>query len=72
MTDDTDGTMPVPFDRYWCVRTRLPERQGDLCRVLVRRRMNSCLVEFEYGVKVVTSCNFVRRVSSDQTEEPSA
>lgn len=70
MTDDTDGTMPVPFDRYWCVRKRLPERHGELCRVLVSGRMNSCLVEFEYGVKVVTSCNFVRRVSSDQTEEP--
>jgi hypothetical protein len=45
----------------WRVRTRLPERYGQRCRVLVRGRMNSCLVEFEDGYKVVTSRNYVRR-----------
>ncbi len=48
----------------WRVKTRLPERFGQRCRVLVRSRaMNSCLVEFESdGYRVVTSRNFVRKV----------
>jgi hypothetical protein len=45
----------------WRVRTRLPERFGQLCRVLVRGGMNSCLVQFEDGYRVVTSRNYVRR-----------
>lgn len=47
----------------WRVRTRLPERFGQSCRVLVRGRMNSCLVEFEDGYRVVTSRNYVRRIA---------
>ena len=49
----------VPY--RWRVRTRLPERYGQLCVVLVRsRRMNSALVEFEDGYRVVTSRNYLR------------
>lgn len=52
----------------WRVRTRLAERFGSLCRVLARGRMNSCLVEFEDGYRVVTSRNYVRRaVQGDAT-----
>ncbi len=47
---------------YWRVRARLPERKGQRCRVLVRGKMNSCLVEFQDGFKVVTSRNYLRRV----------
>lgn len=43
------------------VKTRLPERKGTFCRVLVRGSMNSCLLEFEDGYKVVTSRNYIRR-----------
>ena len=43
----------------WRVKTRLPERYLTPCRVIVRGRMNSCLVEFEDGYKVVTSRNYV-------------
>jgi hypothetical protein len=46
----------------WRVRARLPERFGSRCRVLVRGRMNSCLVQFESDLyKVVTSRNYVRK-----------
>jgi len=48
---------------FWRVKTRLPERQGTLCKVLVRGKMNSCLVEFEDGYRVVTSRNYVRKVT---------
>lgn len=46
----------------WFWRKRLPERKGQLCRVLVRGRMNSILVEFEDGYRVVTSRFAVRKV----------
>lgn len=51
-----------PYPLVWRVKTRLPERQGQACRVLVRGRMNSCLVEFEDGFQVVTSRNYVRKI----------
>ncbi len=51
-----------PFDRAWRVKTRLPERKGEPCRVLVWGRLRSCLVEFERdGLKVVTSWYSVRK-----------
>lgn len=49
------------FPYYWRVRTRLPERFGQSCAVLVRGRMNSCLVEFPDGTRVITSRNYMRK-----------
>jgi hypothetical protein len=49
------------YDRVWWWRTRLPERKGEPCRVLVRGRMGSVLVEFPDGFRVVTSHRAVRR-----------
>lgn len=37
-------------------------RKGQLCRVIVRGKMNSCLVEFEDGYLAITSRNAVRKV----------
>lgn len=51
--------MEYPY--YWRVRTRYPERFGQRCAVLVRGKMNSCLVEFEDGLRTVTSRNYIRR-----------
>jgi len=48
-----------PYVWYW--RTRLPERKGQPCRVLVRGKMNSALVQFQDGHAVVTSRYAVRR-----------
>lgn len=45
----------------WRVHTRLPERFGQRCSVLVRGTMNSCLVEFEDGLRVITSRNYLRK-----------
>jgi hypothetical protein len=50
------------FPYFWRVRTRFPERKGSRCRVLIRGKMNSCLVEFEDGFRVVTSRNYVRKI----------
>ncbi len=47
----------------WRVKTRLPDRKGTLCRVLVRGKLNNCLVRFVAdGYTVVTSRNYVRKV----------
>jgi len=48
-----------PYVWFW--RKRLPGRKGQPCRVLVRGKMNSALVEFPDGYRVVTSRFAVRR-----------
>ena len=50
-----------PLDWVWHWRQRLPDRKGQHCRVLARGAMNSVLVEFADGFKVVTSRWAVRR-----------
>lgn len=46
----------------WHWRARLPERHGELFRVLCRGALNSCLIEFlSDGRRVVTSRNALRR-----------
>ena len=47
---------------YWFWRSKLPERKGQHCRVLARGKMNSILVEFGDGFRVVTSRWAVRRL----------
>lgn len=53
------------FPYIWFWRARLAERKGQRCRVLVRGKMNSALVEFEDGYKVVTSRNAIRKAASN-------
>jgi len=50
------------WDHVWFWRAKLPDRKGQPCRVLVRGRMNTVLVEFEDGYRVTTSRYAVRRV----------
>lgn len=49
------------FPCRWRVRTRLPERRGQPCRVLVRGKLNTVLVEFPDGYLVITSGWNVRK-----------
>lgn len=49
------------FGWVWHWRARLPHRKGHSCRVLVRGGMNSVMVEFTDGVKVVTSRYAIRK-----------
>ena len=51
----------------WRIKTRLPDRYMNPCNVIVRGKMNSCLVEFEDGYKVVTSRNYVMKWETLQT-----
>jgi hypothetical protein len=43
------------FTHIWFWKSRLPERKGQLCKIIARGKMNSILVEFEDRVRVVTS-----------------
>ena len=49
------------FDHIWYWRKRLGQYKNRPCRVLVRGKKNSILVEFEDGYRVVTSRYAVRR-----------
>lgn len=48
------------FPYVWFWRSRLPDRKGQRCRVDVFGRMNSVLVSFPDGFRVVTSRYAVR------------
>jgi hypothetical protein len=48
------------YDHQWFWRSRLPDRKGQRCRILARGKMNSLLVEFCDGWKVITSRYAVR------------
>jgi hypothetical protein len=48
-----------PYRWHW--RARLPERRGQLFRVLARGSLNSCLIEFQDGTRIITSRNALRR-----------
>jgi hypothetical protein len=48
---------------YWRVRTKLPERYGQPCRVVVWGKLGSVLVEFGDGHRVVTSRHFIRKAA---------
>ena len=54
--------MTTAYDHYWRVKTRLPERNGQRCRVLAGGALNSILVEFRDGERFITSRWNVRRV----------
>ena len=49
------------YNCIWFWKTRLPERKGTVCRILASGKMNSVLVEFEDGYRVVTSRYAIRR-----------
>lgn len=46
----------------WFWRAKLPDRHGQPCRVIARGKMNSILVEFADGWRVITSRHAVRRL----------
>lgn len=51
-----------PYIYDWRARyPRVLDRRGQRCRVLVRGKMNSAMVEFEDGYRAVISRNALRR-----------
>ena len=59
----TEATMqhPVIDDFPYVYRWDRQGRKGQFCKVLARGTMNSCLVEFEDGYRMVTSRNAIRK-----------
>lgn len=55
----------------WFWKTRLPDRKGQSCKVLARGALNSIMVEFADGFRVITSRYAVRlKASSPKTLAP--
>jgi hypothetical protein len=50
-------TTSLPYIYRWSREGR----KGQACRVLVRGKQNSCLVEFVDGFRMVTSRNAIKR-----------
>ena len=48
---------------FWRIRKWLPERFEQKCTILKTGRMNSVLVEFADGLKVITNRYYVRRIA---------
>jgi hypothetical protein len=48
--------------KFYVYRWNRQGRKGYVCRVLARGAMNSCLVQFADGFKMVTSRNALRRL----------
>jgi len=53
----------------WHWRACLPERKGQPCRVVATGQLNSVLVEFQDGHRVITSRYAVRRLLIVPPEE---
>lgn len=57
-------------DAWYIFRWRKlgPERFNKRCKVIVRGAMNSCLIEFEDGFRVVTSRNALMKAKTQRGE----
>jgi len=51
------------YPYYWRIKKQLPERFKTRCRLLASGKMNSVLIEFEDGLKVITNRYFIRRLA---------
>ena len=52
----------MTFDRVYRWRKYRPDLFGQRCRIIARGRRNSCLIEFENGVKHVVSRFAIRKL----------
>lgn len=51
-----------PYVFVWGNNEVRASLKGRACRVVARGKMNTCLLEFEDGARVVTSRNAIRRL----------
>lgn len=50
---------------FWRWIIRRPDLKGRRCRIIARGKLNSCLVQFADGEKVLTSRYAVRKIRPD-------
>ena len=53
----------------WFWKSVLGDRKGQPCRVICAGKMNSVLVEFEDGFRVVTSRYAVRKIAQNMRKD---
>ncbi|MDR1276406.1 MAG: hypothetical protein LBL72_08530 [Candidatus Accumulibacter sp.] len=56
------------WTHVWRWKKKMPERFGQLCRIVVRGRMNSVLVEFVDGAKTVSSRHAIRKINQRESQ----
>ena len=61
---DPNCQTDIVYDRMWWWRKWLGHRKGQRCRIVARGNLNSAMVEFEDGTRVITSRYAVRRHKS--------
>lgn len=61
----TDTPKPQLYRYAWGPRMMGFNRKGEICEVLVRGKMNSCLVKFADGFTAVVSRNALRRKNAE-------
>lgn len=61
--------MKYPYTYAWGNNEVRAVYKGQPCRVVVRGAMNSCLVEFESGARLVTSRNALRKRKEGHNEQ---
>ena len=61
MQKENDGNDKISYGYVWFWKSRLPDRIGQPCRIVARGKMNSILVEFSDGFRVITSRYAVRK-----------
>lgn len=52
------------YTHTWYWRKWLPERNGQRCRIVAVGKLNSALVEFSDGYRVITNRRAVRRIKA--------
>ncbi|MFH0878124.1 MAG: hypothetical protein V2A34_00275 [Lentisphaerota bacterium] len=55
--------LPAPYYYAWGNNPLRQERKGQPCRVLIRGSMNSVLVEFADGFRMVTSRYAIKKIA---------
>ena len=65
----TSDLNDYPYYYAWGNNAVRAAFKGRRCRVVARGAMNSCLLEFENGERLVTSCNALRRRKESKNEQ---
>jgi len=64
-----DEAVRYPYTYAWGNNPVRAAHKGQPCRGVVRGGMNSCLVEFQSGARMVTSRNALRKRKEGKNEQ---
>lgn len=69
-TKDTENTKgDFPYVYRWGNNSQRIKFKGQRCRLIARGTMNSCLLEFADGRRMITSRNAIRKAKENEPPE---